>query len=68
MNISGGHLSKEFFDLVKAIGESRSKQEEDRIILTGLTVKTNSNPRLSTFSIEPAFYHFFQKLLHSNNA
>ena len=27
---SGGHLSKEFFELVKAIGESRSKQEEDR--------------------------------------
>jgi hypothetical protein len=25
--MSGGHLSKDFFDLVKAIGESRSKQE-----------------------------------------
>lgn len=23
---------KEFFDLVKAIGESKSKQEEDRIV------------------------------------
>ena len=30
--MSGGHLSKEFFELVKAIGESKSKQEEDRII------------------------------------
>lgn len=29
----GGHLSKEFFELVKQIGESRSKQEEDKIIL-----------------------------------
>jgi hypothetical protein len=29
---SGGHLSKEFFELVKAIGESKSKQEEDRIV------------------------------------
>jgi AP-4 complex subunit epsilon-1 len=29
---SGGHLSKEFFELVKSIGESRSKQEEDQII------------------------------------
>ena len=30
---SGSHLSKELFDLVKSIGESRSKQEEDKIIL-----------------------------------
>ena len=29
---SGMHLSKDFFELVKAIGESKSKQEEDRII------------------------------------
>lgn len=29
---SGSHLSKELFDLVKSIGESRSKQEEDKII------------------------------------
>jgi AP-4 complex subunit epsilon-1 len=36
--MSGGHLSKEFFELVKAIGESRSKQEEDRIILTEVQV------------------------------
>lgn len=31
--MSGSHLSKEFFDLVKQIGESRSKQEEDKIIV-----------------------------------
>ena len=30
--MSGAHLSKQFFELVKAIGESKSKQEEDRII------------------------------------
>jgi AP-4 complex subunit epsilon-1 len=30
--MSGMHLSKEFFELLKAIGESKSKQEEDRII------------------------------------
>jgi len=33
--MSGGHLSKEFFELVKAI-EARSKQEEDHILLTEL--------------------------------
>lgn len=31
--MSGSHLSKDFFELVKAIGESKSKQEEDRIVL-----------------------------------
>lgn len=30
---SGAHLSKELFDLIKSIGESRSKQEEDKIIV-----------------------------------
>ena len=27
--MSGMHLSKEFFELIKAIGESKSKQEEE---------------------------------------
>lgn len=30
---SGGHLSKELHDIIKSIGETRSKQEEDKIIL-----------------------------------
>ena len=33
MATGGLHLSKEFFELLKAIGESKSKQEEDRIIM-----------------------------------
>ena len=36
--MSGSHLSKDFFELVKAIGESKSKQEEDRIILDEVAV------------------------------
>ena len=31
--MSGSHLSKDFFDLVKAIGESKSKQQEANIIV-----------------------------------
>jgi len=36
--MSGGHLSKEFFELVKSIGETRSKQEEDKIIITEIAL------------------------------
>ena len=32
MATGGINLPKEFFELLKAIGESNSKQEEDRII------------------------------------
>ena len=32
MHNSGSHLSKEMVDLIKSIGDSRSKQEEDKII------------------------------------
>ncbi|KDO29264.1 hypothetical protein SPRG_19925 [Saprolegnia parasitica CBS 223.65] len=51
--MSGSHLSKDFFELVKSIGESKSKQEEDRIIvqevaqlkrkMSELSVASNSN-------------------------
>ncbi len=46
---SGAHLSRELFDLVKSIGESRSKQEEDRIIAAEKTsLKTKiSEPGLA---------------------
>jgi AP-4 complex subunit epsilon-1 len=30
--MSGSHLSKDLYDLIKSIGDSRSKQEEDKII------------------------------------
>lgn len=33
MHNSGSHLSKDMLDLIKAIGDSRSKQEEDKIIV-----------------------------------
>lgn len=44
--MSGMHLSKEFFELLKAIGEAKSKQEEDRIIqreIATLKKKMESN-------------------------
>ena len=38
MATGGINLSKEFFELLKAIGESKSKQEEDRIIAREVSV------------------------------
>ncbi len=38
MSVGNSQLSKDFFDLVKSIGESRSKQEEDKIIQTEVRV------------------------------
>ena len=32
--MSGSHLSKDFFELIKSIGECKSKQEEDKILAT----------------------------------
>lgn len=45
--MSGSHLSREFFDLVKSIGECRSKQEEGKIIETetALLKSKLSDPR-----------------------
>mmetsp|Transcript_997 Transcript_997/g.1260 ORF Transcript_997/g.1260 Transcript_997/m.1260 type:complete len:1025 (+) Transcript_997:61-3135(+) len=47
--MSGSHLSKDFFELVKAIGESKSKQEEDRIIIDEIAAlkKKLHDPSLS---------------------
>lgn len=42
--MSGSHLSKDFFELVKAIGESKSKQEEDRIIMCEVGVLKKKMP------------------------
>jgi len=47
---AGTSLSKEFFELLKAIGESKSKQEEDRIItreVSTLKRKLESGPSSS---------------------
>ena len=47
---SGSHLSKELFELVKSIGECRSKQEEDKIILQEMTTLKN---KLNEANIQP---------------
>ena len=50
--MSGMHLSKEFFELLKAIGESKSKQEEDRIIQREIaTLKKKLEATVSKVSI-----------------
>jgi AP-4 complex subunit epsilon-1 len=50
--MSGMHLSKEFFELLKAIGESKSKQEEDRIIQREIaTLKKKMESKVSKASI-----------------
>ena len=50
--MSGMHLSKEFFELLKAIGESKSKQEEDRIIQREIgTLKKKMEAKVSKVSI-----------------
>ncbi|OEH78067.1 adaptin n terminal region domain-containing protein [Cyclospora cayetanensis] len=50
MHNSSPHVSKEFFDLIKFIGEARSKQEEDRIIANEIVVlkERMSQPKVST--------------------
>ena len=50
--MSGSHLSRDFFDLVKAIGECRSKQEEDQII-ENETIILKSKFSDSIFSSDP---------------
>ena len=36
--MSGSHLSKDFFEFVKGIGESKSKQEEDTIVVNEISI------------------------------
>mmetsp|Transcript_23595 Transcript_23595/g.38929 ORF Transcript_23595/g.38929 Transcript_23595/m.38929 type:complete len:1140 (-) Transcript_23595:210-3629(-) len=36
--MSGSHLSKDFFELIKSIGECKSKQEEDKILTNEVAV------------------------------
>lgn len=47
--MSGSHLSKDFFDLIKSIGEAKSKQEEDKIVSSETTeLKKKLNDRSLT--------------------
>ena len=47
---SGSHLSKDLYDVIKSIGETKSKEQEDRIIQNELTLL---KPELSKPNILP---------------
>mmetsp|Transcript_18829 Transcript_18829/g.33818 ORF Transcript_18829/g.33818 Transcript_18829/m.33818 type:complete len:1080 (-) Transcript_18829:79-3318(-) len=60
--MSGMHLSREFFELIKAIGESKSKQEEDRIIAREVVtlkkkLETKGNDGKSSLGMIPGSPH-----------
>ena len=50
MTTASAHLSKDLKELIKSIGETKSKQEEDRIILAELALL---KPRLSEKNLSP---------------
>ena len=50
MHNPGSHLSKEMLELIKSIGDSRSKQEEDKIIVKELEVLKK---KMKESSIQP---------------
>ncbi|KEG00982.1 hypothetical protein YYE_04015 [Plasmodium vinckei vinckei] len=54
ISLGGSSLSKEFFDLAKAIGDSRSKQEEDRIICNEIVLLKSrfANPNATVKQIK----------------
>ena len=54
--------TRDFFELVKAIGESKSKQEEDRIIADEVSRFILRNCRLLFQPFSHAFNNFFRLL------
>lgn len=50
MTAASSHLSKELKELIKNIGETKSKQEEDRIILSELA---SLKPKLAEKNLTP---------------
>ncbi|SCL98670.1 AP-4 complex subunit epsilon, putative [Plasmodium chabaudi chabaudi] len=54
ISLGGSSLSKEFFDLAKSIGDSRSKQEEDRIICNEIVLLKSrfANPNATVKQIK----------------
>lgn len=66
MATGGTNLSKEFFELLKAIGESKSKQEEDRIILREVaTLKKKLEPPPTPVGAAPALSNLHTSKKHA---
>ena len=49
--MSNVNFSKEFFELVRSIGECKSKQEEDRLILQEVANLKRRFPEVRTFPL-----------------
>jgi hypothetical protein len=58
-NAQQSGLSKEFLEILKSVGESKSKQEEDRIIIHEIGVLKT---RVNQIDVTPVRWHFISTL------
>ncbi|EOD28102.1 Adaptor protein complex 4, subunit epsilon, partial [Emiliania huxleyi CCMP1516] len=67
--MSGGHLSKDFFELIKSIGECKSKQEEDKILAAEVaTLRQRFTEQLSPKKMKEAVVRMMYAEMLGHNA